>query len=70
MSDHAQEAERLLSVLASIRHADQLNPEVTALRAQAHATLALVEAVESWRPPEDESAPEIDPINTREGFQW
>lgn len=65
---HAEEAGRLLAVLAETD--EGFDPQITAARAQAHATLALVEAVESWRPPEDESAPVIDPINTREGFKW
>jgi hypothetical protein len=65
---HAEQAARLLTVLAESD--EGFDPAVTAMRAQAHATLALVDAVESWRPPEDEITPDIDPINTREGFKW
>jgi hypothetical protein len=64
---HAEEAQRLLDRLAKLDKG--LDLQLIAQRAQAHALLALVEAVEGLQSPESDE-PEVDPENTREGWSW
>lgn len=62
---HAERAEELLAQLGSA-NADSL---LLAQMAQVHATLALVDAVESWRPPVEEDQP-IPPGQTKDTWKW
>ena len=46
------------------------DPATAIALAQVHATMALVEAIEDWKPPGD---PEPEPVpyaQTREGWRW
>lgn len=63
---HAEEAQRLLEQLADRDEGADL--QLLAQRAQAHALLALAQAVEEWQPPAME--PDVEAENTREGWTW
>lgn len=65
---HADEAQRLLKQLADRDKGGDL--QLLAQRAQAHALLALVEAVENLRPPPGPADLPVPFEQTREGWSW
>lgn len=67
MSTHADRANQIIEELDD----QPLRAEVLILLAQAHATMALVEAVDNWRPPGDDEEQRTIPFEfTKEGQTW
>lgn len=64
------DAERAAELLAKLAGLENLDPAVIAAQAIGHGILALIAAVESWRPPADDDKPPVPFDQTRAGWSW